>query len=66
MTKMSSLQLAKKISGNFPQEPANEHIHLIVSLPETTGLITQEQKLLNQIAELKKSSIILYIVCCWL
>ncbi|GBC01773.1 hypothetical protein RclHR1_04320014 [Rhizophagus clarus] len=42
----------KKISTYF-KKPAGEHIHIIISLPEFTET-NQEQKLINQIAELQR------------
>jgi hypothetical protein len=42
----------KKIKKYF-EKPAEEHIHIIVSLPEFTKT-NQEQELINQIAELQR------------
>ncbi|CAB4383982.1 unnamed protein product [Rhizophagus irregularis] len=41
----------KKISKYFTKAPVDEHIHIIVSLPETTKT---RQELINKVAELQK------------
>ena len=48
------LLTTKKIRKYFTKEPTDEHIHIIVYLPETTQITTREQELLDQLAELQK------------
>ena len=43
----------RKISKYFPDSPPEEHIHVIVSPPETTATSSREQELLEQVASLQ-------------
>jgi hypothetical protein len=45
----------RKISKYFPDSPPEEHIHVIVSPPETTATSSREQELLDRIALLEES-----------
>ena len=45
----------RKISKYFPDSPLEEHIHVLVSPPETTATSSREQELLNRIALLEES-----------
>ncbi|RIA83419.1 hypothetical protein C1645_880515 [Glomus cerebriforme] len=45
----------RKISKYFPDSPAEEHIHVIVSLSETTATSSREKELLDRIALLEAS-----------
>jgi len=48
-----SLLATKKISKYFPDSPPEEHIHVIVSPPESTTTSSREQELLDQVASLQ-------------
>ena len=43
----------RKISKYFPDSPLEEHIHVLVSPPETTATSSREQELLDQVASLQ-------------
>ena len=47
------LLATKKISKYFPDTPLEEHIHVLVSPPETTATSSREQELLDQVASLQ-------------
>ncbi|PKK55254.1 hypothetical protein RhiirC2_722521, partial [Rhizophagus irregularis] len=49
----NELLATKKISKYFTKTPANEHVHIIVTLPETTKT-RKELELINKVAELQK------------
>ncbi|RGB22487.1 hypothetical protein C1646_677806 [Rhizophagus diaphanus] len=49
----NELLATKKISKYFTKNPADEHIHIIVTLPETTKT-RKELELINKVAELQK------------
>ena len=43
----------RKISKYFPDSPPEEHIHVLVSPPETTATSSREQELLEEVASLR-------------
>jgi hypothetical protein len=43
----------KKISKYFPNSPPEEHVHVIVSPPETTATSSREQELLEKVTSLR-------------
>src|SRR5436189_6053649 len=47
------LLATKKISKYFPDSPPEEHIHVLVSPPESTTTSSREQELLDQVASLQ-------------
>ncbi|EXX67710.1 hypothetical protein RirG_111980 [Rhizophagus irregularis DAOM 197198w] len=45
----------RKFSKYFPNSPPEEHIHVLVSPPETTATSSREQELLDRIASLEEA-----------
>jgi hypothetical protein len=43
----------KKILKYFPDSPLEEHIHVLVSPPESTTTSSRKQELLDQVASLQ-------------